>query len=576
MQPYDGTGDMRWLEPESSAAFAWLTYMAHAKFDDAKYLQAATSAMDALNANTDNPHYACILPFGAYIAARMNAEQGTSYDTTRILNWCFEGGHICIGGVSAARWGDYDVTGLVQMYDDRPYLFETFQLASAIVPLVRYDPRLARAVGKWMLNAASSARLFYPGELPDDYQVAADLKSISKNLISYEVLLGRDAKHLTPAEAKLFDTRKGVPFVAARDNWDTFSPVTGERYVFPPVSNFSVYSSTSVGIFGAIISPTSDEKILALDCLKTDFFHAPAYPTHLYFNPYREDKQIEIALGSMPVDLYDAVSKRWLKKAVAGKTTVLLPQDSAALIVQVPAGAQQRTQGTKSPCRRRCRRLSAPEARPNAPCNDQHRKHAATPSKGRRPAFRLMKSTLPRPPPHTSCNPAASTILTAQLRQSDVSSRDIARVPADSPCAQAPSGLSFRCQIKETIPMQQFSRREVLKLGVLASTVAVAPRWVGPAQTPMSARNIALNRAAWASSSADVINTGHMSTDGRLTTKWQSADADPQWIYVDLGAACNLHSVVLRWGANLRPRLQAPGLYRSRPLAPNRPCRKLD
>jgi len=41
----------------------------------------------------------------------------------------------------------------------------------------------------------------------------------------------------------------------------------------------------------------------------------------------------------MPVDLYDAVSKRWLKKAVAGKTTVVLPQDSAALIVQVPAGA---------------------------------------------------------------------------------------------------------------------------------------------------------------------------------------------------------------------------------------------
>jgi len=339
MQPYDGTGDMRWLEPESSAAFAWLTYMAHAKFGDAKYLHAATSAMDALNANTGNPHYACILPFGAYIAARMNAEQGTSYDTTRILNWCFEGGHICIGGVSAARWGDYDVTGLVQMYDDRPYLFETFQLASALVPMVRYNPSLARAVGKWMLNAASSARLFYPGELPADHQVAADLKSFSKNLISYEVLLGRGAKHLTPAEAKLFESRKGVPFIAARDAWDTFSPVTGQRYVFPPVSNFSVYSSTSVGIFGAIISRTSDEKILALDCLKTDFFHAPAYPTHLYFNPYHEDKQIEIALSSKPVDLYDAVSKRWLKKAVSGKTTILLPQDAAALIVQVPAGA---------------------------------------------------------------------------------------------------------------------------------------------------------------------------------------------------------------------------------------------
>jgi len=347
MKPYDGTGDMRWLEPESSAAFAYLELMAYAKFKDPQYLEAATWAMDALNANTDNPHYACILPFGAYIAARMNAEHGTHYDTTRILNWCFEGGHICVGGVSAAKWGDYDVSGLVTMYDDRPYLFETFQLASALVPMVRYDPRLARAVGKWMLNAANSARLFYPGELPDDYQVAGDLKSISKNLISYEVLLGHDAKHLTPAEAKLFDSRKGVPFVAARDGWDSFSPVTGEKYVFPPVSNFSIYSSTSVGIFGAIISPTSDEKILVLDCLKTDFFHAPAFPTYLYFNPYNEDKQVEITLGSKRVDLYDTVSKRWLKKGVAGKTTVHLPQDSAALIVQVPAGTPTVRKGTR-------------------------------------------------------------------------------------------------------------------------------------------------------------------------------------------------------------------------------------
>ena len=31
---------------------------------------------------------------------------------------------------------------------------------------------------------------------------------------------------------------------------------------------------------------------------------------------------------------------------------------------------------------------------------------------------------------------------------------------------------------------------------------------------------------------------------------WQSADADLQWIYVDLGAACNIRSVALRWGAN--------------------------
>src|ERR1035437_832788 len=93
--------------------------------------------------------------------------------------------------------------------------------------------------------------------------------------------------------------------------------------------------------------------------------------------------------------------------------------------------------------------------------------------------------------------------------------------------------------------MIHLTRREVLKLGVAASAVAVAPQWAEAS----TERNIALNRAAWASSSADFINTGHMSTDGQANTKWQSADTDLQWIYVDLGAVCNIRSVVLRWGA---------------------------
>src|ERR1035437_1028757 len=94
--------------------------------------------------------------------------------------------------------------------------------------------------------------------------------------------------------------------------------------------------------------------------------------------------------------------------------------------------------------------------------------------------------------------------------------------------------------------MIHLTRREVLKLGVAASAVAVSPKWA----VASGERNVALNRAAWASSSTDFINTGHMSTDGETSTKWQSSDADQQWIYVDVGAECNIRSVVLRWGTN--------------------------
>ncbi len=99
--------------------------------------------------------------------------------------------------------------------------------------------------------------------------------------------------------------------------------------------------------------------------------------------------------------------------------------------------------------------------------------------------------------------------------------------------------------------MEQWNRRDVLKLGVLVSTAAVSPKWATASMADGGTeRNIALNRAVWASSSVDFIKTGHMSTDGLAATLWQSADADLQWIYVDLGAPCKVRSVVLRWGSN--------------------------
>ena len=52
-------------------------------------------------------------------------------------------------------------------------------------------------------------------------------------------------------------------------------------------SDFSLYGSSHVGFLAAILQRTSDERILKIDCLATDFRHAKAYPTFLLFNPYR-------------------------------------------------------------------------------------------------------------------------------------------------------------------------------------------------------------------------------------------------------------------------------------------------
>jgi hypothetical protein len=45
--------------------------------------------------------------------------------------------------------------------------------------------------------------------------------------------------------------------------------------------------------------------------------------------------------------LYDAASKRWIKKNAQGKTGVRLARDSAAVIVAVPAGAKTEHKGKR-------------------------------------------------------------------------------------------------------------------------------------------------------------------------------------------------------------------------------------
>jgi hypothetical protein len=329
MQPMQNQANTNWVEPDSAAGFSWLLYAAYEKFGETNYLESAEIAMRALLAEKRNPYYEILMPFGAYTAVRMNAELGRNYDTQKLVNWCFAGDTPCRGGDWGAvvgQWGEYDISGLIGA-PDRVFLMNTVDTASALVPLVRYDARYARAVGKWMLNAANAARLFYPDEIPDRCQAAPEFKSLVKNAIAYEAL--------SP-------NRQRQPIFADRDDWGagTWGPAN-----FPKISNFSLYGTAHVGIFGGIISQTSDEKILSLDCLKTDFFRNQAYPTHMIFNPYLKDKKVVIPLGEKPVDLYDIVAHTFIKRAVKGRVSLNVPGDSAIVIVQTPVSGKTMQQG---------------------------------------------------------------------------------------------------------------------------------------------------------------------------------------------------------------------------------------
>src|ERR1700743_670165 len=62
------------------------------------------------------------------------------------------------------------------------------------------------------------------------------------------------------------------------------------------------------------------------------------------------------------------------------------------------------------------------------------------------------------------------------------------------------------------------------------------------------AENIALNRAAYQSDSADDDHTADLVTDGSTETYWQNHPGRSSWLSVDLGERCPFHRVVLKWG----------------------------
>lgn len=320
------------FQEDAAAAHAYVLLSAYQKFGDPKYLSGAKSAMDALLSQKESRFYEVLLPFGAYVAARLNAEQHSAYDIQKIIDWSFDGTHAKDGrygwGVIRDKWADYDVSGLVgSWHHDGGFAFamNTFDMAWPLIPMVRYAPEYADAVGKWMLNAANAARLFYPHEIPDGNQWLPEKKAITRNVIAYEGL--KKTNHIPKAAVD-----KASP-VAVGDG-----PLWAEGQ--PDVSVFGLYGSAHAGIFGAIIRETNVPKILKLDCLATDFYHNKAYRTYLLYNPYETIKTVDYLVTTKEaVKLFDVLTKQELA-AIGANNPIQIPAQSSRLIVEVPANVK--------------------------------------------------------------------------------------------------------------------------------------------------------------------------------------------------------------------------------------------
>lgn len=325
-------------QQDAAGGHAWVLYSAYWKFGDKRYLQGAESAIQALVNQKESRFYEVLLPFGAYTAARLNAEQGTDYDVTRLLNNIFDGCQSKDGrygwGIIAEKWGDYDVYGLQgSITDGGGYAFfmNSVAITWPLVSMVKYEPKYARAIGKYMLNVVNASRLFYPDQIDKKNQWLPELKDLTSGIIGYEGL--RKADDLNNP------TLKGISPVAIGDGpkW-----VAGQ----PKESMFSLYSTSIAGIFGAIVNNTGVEGILALDCNATDFYAENKFPVYLYYNPYEETKTVTY-LSDNNIDLFDIISKKYLAKGEKGNVSISLPAREAALIVVLPAGTLLKKEGSK-------------------------------------------------------------------------------------------------------------------------------------------------------------------------------------------------------------------------------------
>lgn len=317
-------------QQDAAAGHAYVLYSAYRQFEDPKYLAGAKSSLEALLAQDDNKFYEILMPFGAYVAARLNAEEGTNYDYRKILEWTFNGTPECREGwgVLDDNWNGYDVSGLVGSTVDHggfAFLMNTYDTMWPLVPMVRYDQRYADMIGKWMLNASNALKFFYPYEMTDDHQTIPEQKQFTKGVIAYEGLIKE------PHFEEYEDIEAPVA-IGDGPHW-----VEGN----PDVSQFSVYGSGHVGIAGSIIGKTDVPEILKLDCLATDFYRGNAFPTFLLYNPLPQEMVVTYqSENTETVDLYDAISHQVIVKNVKSSGRLMIPMQSSRLIVEIPAGSK--------------------------------------------------------------------------------------------------------------------------------------------------------------------------------------------------------------------------------------------
>lgn len=311
-----------WIEPDCAVGIAVLMYYGYELTGEEKYLTATVNLLDYIDGFFGSPLYEVLMYFAPTLMAKMNAFRGTSYDLDKAISRVFDGNSVPRRGWGSlvGKWGDYEINGLFgSITDGGGYAFSmnTFAAVGAIAPIVQFDPRYARDIGKWLLHVSSNTRYFYSRETNPENQ------SFSRSETNEEL---KQVINVVPYEGIRKKSGGKTPWFGGDPTVHGWA-----------ATDFSLYSGSHAGIFGALFEPTNHEGILKINLLATQLTKEKAYPTYLLYNPYTTTKKVIYRVkGEDSVNLYDTVTNTVVQRGVRNETALIIPPDAAVVIVEIP------------------------------------------------------------------------------------------------------------------------------------------------------------------------------------------------------------------------------------------------
>lgn len=391
---------------DSAAGFAYILYSAYAMnmalpeserlATDAELEQfrlGAIWSMDYLERINFSPFYEVLVYLAPYMAARMNAEQGTNYNVAKMYNWAFSDSAVRGGwGMINDNWNGFYTQGLMGSTTDTggyAFTMNTFDAVLGFVPMVRYDARFAEDIARWILCASQSAQNFYPQGLDfsDNYTVDGSVYGGEVNgYYGNDVYNGfyQSGKWIQADTEPEFWTgdanvkmasfipyeglrryRKKVVYYgsssnsrgsASDENYGPYASGDAFTYNWNGHTDYGMYGGAHVGIFASVLGKTDVSRILEIDLSKLDVF-ASDYTSDgkqilfkMYYNPYSESKTVTVDCEN-GATLFDTVTKKTLASMTGSdKASMTLAAGQTVVVAFIPQGKSVTSAGGVYTC----------------------------------------------------------------------------------------------------------------------------------------------------------------------------------------------------------------------------------